>query len=81
MLWQLKTQGLQGTSRWVVRLNLHAWARQPNLDCFGTFLRKVTLQNTGELIHSKSTRGDDRCENSTTQQKVIDQIQAYIDSV
>jgi selT/selW/selH-like putative selenoprotein len=41
---------------------------------------EVTIENTGELIHSKTQNGHGRCETSAEQQAVIDKIQAYIDS-
>ena len=34
----------------------------------------------GELVHSKTTMGHDRCENATSTQRVVDAVQLAIDA-
>lgn len=34
----------------------------------------------GKLVHSKQTKGHDKCENATSTQKVIDAVQAAVDA-
>ena len=41
---------------------------------------EVRIQQTGDLVHSKTTRGQGRCESSAEQQQVIDAIKDYIDN-
>jgi hypothetical protein len=41
---------------------------------------EVTILQTGQLIHSKMTRGQGRCEDSAEQQLVIDFVKEYIDN-
>lgn len=40
---------------------------------------EVKIENSNELIHSKSNGQGGRCETSAEQQAVIDKVQAYID--
>lgn len=40
---------------------------------------EVMIENSGELVHSKTTNGQGRCETSAEQQSIIDKVQAYID--
>jgi len=40
---------------------------------------EVTIVESGKLIHSKSTRGQGKCETAEQVQLVIDQIQEYLD--
>ena len=42
---------------------------------------EVTLEQTGALIHSKSTKGQGRCETSAETQLVIDQVKEYLENV
>lgn len=41
---------------------------------------EVVLRNTGELLHSKKTRGQGRCEDPREVQALVDQIQQFLDS-
>lgn len=40
---------------------------------------EVTLVETNQLLHSKLTRGQGRCETASQVQAVVDQIQSYLD--
>ncbi|KAJ1401380.1 hypothetical protein B484DRAFT_437834 [Ochromonadaceae sp. CCMP2298] len=42
---------------------------------------EIVIKNTGELIHSKTTRGQGRCEKQKEVDDVVAKIQAYMDSV
>jgi len=41
---------------------------------------EVTIKSTGELIHSKTTRGQGRCEKQAEVDAIIAKIQAHLDS-
>ena len=41
---------------------------------------EVTIKQTGELVHSKSTLNHGRCETAAEVQRVVDRVKAYIDS-
>lgn len=40
----------------------------------------MVLVESGELLHSKTTRGQGKCQTEEEVDKVLDQIEAFIDS-
>ena len=42
---------------------------------------EVVLEQTGTLVHSKTTRGQGRCEDAKETQGVIDAVKEYLDGV
>jgi hypothetical protein len=41
---------------------------------------EVIIEQSGELIHSKATKGHSKCETTAEQQSVIDAVKDYIDN-
>jgi len=41
---------------------------------------EVTLVETGALLHSKTNRGQGKCQSPAEVQAIVDQIQDYLDS-
>mmetsp|Transcript_16461 Transcript_16461/g.29148 ORF Transcript_16461/g.29148 Transcript_16461/m.29148 type:complete len:88 (+) Transcript_16461:27-290(+) len=52
----------------------------PSEDKGATGNFEITIVETGKLIHSKTTRGQGRCEKASEVQAVVDEIQAVLDS-